>query len=85
MGTAAHMMKQCFLHPFCCHSLTITGAGICFSEPNHLAFFSVAVLNRLRNTVILGQFLSCVWFVLHTLAVQLNVLVLAIVTTPDFL
>jgi hypothetical protein len=85
VGTAAHMMKQCFLHPLCCQSLTITGAGICFSEPSRLAFFSGAVLSCSRNIVILGQFLACVWSVLHTLGLQLSVLVLAIVATPDFL
>lgn len=85
METAAHMMKQCFFHPLCCQSLTITGAGVCFSKFSHFAFFSGAVLNCSRNTVILGQFLACVWSVLHTLAVQLNVLVMAIVTTPVFL
>jgi hypothetical protein len=83
--TAAHMMKQCFLHPLCCQSLTITGAGVCFSKSSRLDFFSGAVLNCSRNTVVLGQFLACVWSVLYTLAVQLNLLVLAIVTTPVFL
>jgi len=85
VGKAGHMMKQSFLHPLCCQSLTIIGSGICFSKPSCLAFLSGAVLNCSRNTVILGQFLACVWSVLHTLAVQLIVLVLAIVTTPDFL
>lgn len=75
VGTAVHMIKQCFLHPLCCHSLTITGAGICFSKPSRLALFSGAVLNFSRNTVILGQFLACVWSVLHTFAVQFSVLV----------
>ena len=82
VGTAAHMMKQCFLHPLCCQSLTITGAGICFSKPSCLAFFSGSLLNFSRNSLILGQFFGmCVVCFAHTLSVQLSMLVLAIVTT----
>ena len=64
VGTAVHGV---FLHPLCCQSLTVTGAGVCFSEPSRLAFFSGAVLNCSRNTVIMGQFLAlCVVCFAHT-------------------
>jgi len=56
-----------------------------FLQAQPSCFFSGAVLTCSRNTVIVGQFLACVWSLLHTLAVQLSVLVLALVTTPDFL